>query len=157
MVLWPPFQGEHGVSPPSVSLSEGKNVGTSDHPDWKDTYIRLTLDKLPRIIQDLQVAYAMAMAVILEEESSTPTPATAPAPTPVPVSTPVRPQAPPTLAGRILKLVSEEHRVSGDVVTLASQFNTTQDAVSEAIQQLQGEGFIKIEMDGLKPFLVRGK
>ena len=59
-----------------------------------------------------------------------------------------------TLAGRLLKLVSEEHRVSGDVVGLASQFNTTQEAVREAVEKLEEEGFIKIELEGLKPFLV---
>ena len=145
VVLWPPFHGEHGVSPPSVYLSEGKNVGTSDHPVWKDTRIRLTLDKLPRIIQDLQVAYAKALEV--EEESSTPTPATAPA------STPVRPQAQLTLAGRIYQAVKEEGELPMVEEALVARFGAPYRAVSEAIHQLEDRKFIKITTRGSESFL----
>ena len=83
-------------------------------------------------------------AVTLDEAPSAPTSAP-------PTTTPT------TLAGRINKLVSDEFRISADVIVLSKQFNTSQNAVQEAVKQLQEKSFVKIELDGLKPFLVSAK
>ena len=64
VVVWPPGEYEGHPTPPSITLEEGKKKGEK----WINTRTTLTLDKLPNIILDLQMAYQKALEI--ERESN---------------------------------------------------------------------------------------
>ncbi len=140
VVIWPEQANNQGETfPPSIALREGKNSGSQEKPNWSNTTIRLTTDKLPRLILDLQYAYARMLDLDSNRISN---------------STPSPPKADYDLAGRIYKTVSAEQRISAAAVTLANQFNASGDEVKAAVEKLQQENLVKIEIDGLEPYLV---
>lgn len=59
IVYWPSGEYQGHVTPPSITIEEGKRDGET----WKNTRITLTLDKAPNVIQNLQIAYAKALEI----------------------------------------------------------------------------------------------
>jgi len=140
VVIWPETEGRDGHTfPPNIILQEGKNEGTSENPKWSNRTIRLTVDKLPRLILDLQFAYNLLIQLESNGASNT---AASP------------PKADYDLAGRIYKTVCAEQRISAAAVTLANRFSSSGDEVTAAVEKLQKEGLVKFEIDGLEPYLV---
>ncbi len=140
VVIWPEQpNNQGGTFPPSIALKEGKNSGTQENPQWGNTTIRLTTDKLPRLILDLQYAYARMLDLDSNGFSN---------------STPSPPKADYDLAGRIYKTVCAENHISAAAVTLSNQFNSSTEEVKAAVEKLQKEGLVKLEFDGLEPYLV---
>ena len=142
VVLWPPTEGEHGPMPPSIVIAEGKNEGTRDNPKWTNKDIRLTLDKVPRIMADLQIAYTQAVMI---ENGPTPTSASLPPP---------QPSSEPNLAGKIFQAVHVETKLNAGAAALANRFGASQEEVTAAVKTLQTQKMVKIEVDGLTPYLV---
>lgn len=63
VVLWPPGEYEGHPTPPSITLEEGKKEGDS----WRNSRITLTLDKLPNVVLDLQIAHQKALEIEREQ------------------------------------------------------------------------------------------
>lgn len=132
VVLWPPSQDQEGHEyPPSIVLQEGKNVGTTEQPNWQNKDIRLTLDKLPKILVDLQLAYQKA--VDLEEGEVSTGQAVSP-----------ESKEEPKLPGQIYKVVKAEGPVQVD--TLAQRFAATPEEVKAAIGKLKEQGLVEIQV-----------
>ena len=129
VVLWPPFVDDKGhIYPPSIVLQEGKNIGSAEQPNWQNKDIRLTLDKLPKIFVDLQLAYQKAVA--LEDEETPPQQPT--------------PKEEPKLPGQIYQVVKVEGPVQVD--TLAQRFAATPEEVKEAIGKLKEQDLVEIRL-----------
>ena len=140
VVIWPEQpNNQGGTFPPSIAIEEGKNEGTQEVPKWKNKTMYLSKDKLPTIIADLQFAYSFLLQLDSNGEFNT---------------TPVTPKADYDLAGRIYKTVCAEQRISAAAVTLANQYKATAEEVKAAVEKLEREKLVKIEIDGLKPYLV---
>ena len=104
--------------------------------------IRLTLDKVPRIMADLQIAYTQAVMI---ENGPTPTSASLPPP---------QPSSEPNLAGKIFQAVHVETKLNAGAAALANRFGASQEEVTAAVKTLQTQKMVKIEVDGLTPYLV---
>jgi len=70
VVLWPPGEYKGHPTKPNVSLEE--DVYDSERKTWQNTKINITLDKLPNVIQDLEIAYAKALEIIEQGETEAP-------------------------------------------------------------------------------------
>jgi hypothetical protein len=62
VVLWPPGEYQGHPTNPNITIEEG--AYNSQRKTWQNTRITITLDKLPNVIQDLEIAYAKALEII---------------------------------------------------------------------------------------------
>lgn len=144
---WPQKDGSEG--PRNITIQQSRNTGSKEDPKWENQTVYLTKDKTPLIQKYIDQAWALLdVQEIGSIQSTSPM---------VPAIIPSRPQEQPTtLTGLIYKAVMDEGDLLASESALVSRFDTSYEAIQEAILQLEQKGHVKKEMRGLSVYLMPG-